>query len=845
MPKIINYILLSLHCCLAYSHTISTGLQFHSHQFSGENRTSLILNPEMPFRFTSGFELSFDVKLRYEKHNYGYVFRIIGNDSVCFDLISNFGDERRSLMLVCGNVTFTSFDESDLSFYNFEEWVPVVMKLDPDKEEISLSFQGKTIIASYHCSDLNSFQFYFGYCDALNFKSTEVPPMSIKNISIRNEKKRLVAFWELKKHGLNVSYDLIRYLPAKAYNPVWEIDQYISWKKEKEFSAPIHTQIAVNDSNGCIYFTNQDFTLKYTSDTNVLDTIRASKGNPYKERANQLIYNPYYKELWSYDFDKQHVARYLMDQNIWTNRDTELKNPLYSQHNAFISPVDSCLYTFGGYGEYQYKNVLQKKDKTGPWITVHYNDSVSPRFLAASGFKTRDSLLLFGGYGHPSGKQELGPYHYYDLHVLDLKNLTFTKLWDLHNVSPDFFVANSLVVDSNFNRFLALCIGNDDSKAYMTLKSFDLSTGKHSTLADLVPFHFDNINSFLTLYYNKGTNRLFAVNLLNQKDQSEIKIYSLAYPPIDPKLVYQAAPDNHSILSRHFLLLSVLAVLLLVVSCLFFFAKIKKRKQKQGSDTIITDIKDVNLETIPVIEKISSSVNFIGGFQVLDKQGEDITGLFTPTMKQVLILIILYTVKNEKGLSNATFNNILWEDKSEESAQNNRRVNIRKLRMVFNQLDGIEITKGNGYWTIKHDERFYCDYIYLMELIKKIHSEQKIKLDDLHELIKLTGKGKLLPYIQQEWLDAFKADYSNMILDTFMEVSKKEELKNDFKLQIQIADSMFMLDSVDEYALILKCRALYASGKTGLAKGAYDTFCSEYFNLLGNPYKKDFSDIVS
>ena len=82
-----------------------------------------------------------------------------------------------------------------------------------------------------------------------------------------------------------------------------------------------------------------------------------------------------------------------------------------------------------------------------------------------------------------------------------------------------------------------------------------------------------------------------------------------------------------------------------------------------------------NFKVQPDIHK-KSSILFLDGFQVWDKNGADITKSFTPILKQLLILIILYSVNNKKGISNVTLRELLWFDKTDESAQNNRRVNI-------------------------------------------------------------------------------------------------------------------------------------------------------------------------
>ena len=68
---------------------------------------------------------------------------------------------------------------------------------------------------------------------------------------------------------------------------------------------------------------------------------------------------------------------------------------------------------------------------------------------------------------------------------------------------------------------------------------------------------------------------------------------------------------------------------------------------------------------------------------------------------------------------------------------------------------------------------------------------------------------------------------------------------SDYKLLTRIADIMLIFDSTDETAISIKCRALVGAGKIGIAKSAFDSFCSEYLTLLGESYDKSFQDMLN
>ena len=56
------------------------GLEFLAHIVQPEQRTSLVLDGGKPFSLKEGFTLDFDLNLRLEEHNFGYICRIIVND---------------------------------------------------------------------------------------------------------------------------------------------------------------------------------------------------------------------------------------------------------------------------------------------------------------------------------------------------------------------------------------------------------------------------------------------------------------------------------------------------------------------------------------------------------------------------------------------------------------------------------------------------------------------------------------------------------------------------------------------------------------------------------------------
>lgn len=848
MQKTILFLLLILNPILFKSQNISSGLYFAAHNAIKEERTSLILSPE--FNASKGFTLDFDIKFRSEEHNYGYVFRIIVDNEKSFDLIANITPGKKTLNLIEGDNIYLAFDEELLKQYTWNKWVHI--RFYPDS--LRLVFDNQMLQDRYKPINIKNVKFYFGYSDHNKFHSSDVPPMSIRNIKITDGKNKTIAYWPLKEHQPYSCSDSLHHIPATVTNPTWEINKHTKWVKEKTLELPIYTQICHAPSKGNIYFANSSSVLVYSTTDDTLDTIFSAHGAPYTEINNQLIYHPYYNELWSYDFDTlKWISIFNFKDNTWTRNDREIKNPEYSQHNAFVSPNDSCLYIFGGYGNYQYKNQILKKNRTQDnWKSVSYSEEIPPRYLSGSGYKNRDTILVFGGCGNPQGKQELGIINYYDLYAIDINTFKTKKLWTIPNDTKNFVIGNNIVADEKNNKLYALCFPNDCSNSYILLKSFDLDSGNNSTnYADTIPFTFNDVNSFCTLYYDSLQSQLYAVTNYNHNNKSNINVYSLAYPPLKVEDTLQTATGRKAILQRSFFFISVGVCIIAGIGCIYFCYR-RRRKRNFNPNSPVTTNTDRLHETTSEEENYKpkltvhrkSSILFLDGFQVWDKNGIDITKSFTPILKQLLILIILYSVNNKKGISNVTLRELLWFDKMDESAQNNRRVNIRKLKLLLEKLDGAELVKESTYWSVKFTQT-YCDYIEVCNCIDKVKNNEPITATNINDLPLNLLSGQLLPYVQTDWLDSFKSNYANSVLDTAISLSKQEYIKGNNELLIQIANSMFAHDKTDEYALILKCQALYKNGRTSLAKTTFDTFCNEYKAMLNTDYTKTFNEVIN
>ena len=267
------------------------------------------------------------------------------------------------------------------------------------------------------------------------------------------------------------------------------------------------------------------------------------------------------------------------------------------------------------------------------------------------------------------------------------------------------------------------------------------------------------------------------------------------------------------------------------------------RKQPEIPEYQVTQEKRQDFETTltrtaDYYDRNRASISLFGCFNVRDKEGNDITSNFTPRLKHLLILLILYTEKNPQGILASKATEILWPDKEETAARNNRNVNLRKLRVLLESIGDMEVVTENNFLRIKWGTSVFCDYHTLMTCTKQFEQEKSEEL--LNRILELLLYGPLLPNTVFDWLDDFKDAYSSHSIDLLKNLLEIEIQRNHQEMIIRLADIMFLHDPLNEEALAAKCTVLSAQGKKGIARNVYDRFCKEYRDSMGENYKIPF-----
>jgi two-component SAPR family response regulator len=275
----------------------------------------------------------------------------------------------------------------------------------------------------------------------------------------------------------------------------------------------------------------------------------------------------------------------------------------------------------------------------------------------------------------------------------------------------------------------------------------------------------------------------------------------------------------------------IIPVLSLLAGFIFFV--IYKNRRKQGhtkQSTVVLKKAD---------EQNKNSLFLFGDFQIFDLKGEELSARFTPKLKELFLLILLYGFKHKKGIKTEKLTSILWADFQSKKAANNRSVTFNKLRKIIENVNGLSIEYNNGYWKIKAEKDFYCDYFGALSILENRDNPTR---QDLELFFNFVRKGVFLNEIYWEWLDEFRGFVSNEIIDNLLQYASFLNEKDDCQLLKAIAERILLNDDMNEKALQIVIRQLINSNNLNKARFRYSQFLSSYNEAYGEPYTLSFED---
>lgn len=840
------------------------GIRIQSVPFEHTEYTSILLDNGAPIA-TRDDEMRIEMDIwAYPENALGSICKIISDNGASIDLLYTVGEKyRRFPMLLTGETDIIQSKPIE-----FAKWEGVSLSMSPETGKITLNYNGEITETVYPAfKGAKSIRVAAGLCKLNDLLLFDVATISIKDLKIIRGRKE-IRYWKMARHDGNVCYDEIEHAPATVENANWILDENSSWKKIYTATFPYFPSVAFDRRVATFYMAYRNDRSLYVFHANeeATDTIRINGGEMIADYPNQMIYLPEQQQLLSYNLDENRFSFFDPVTHCWSSEKKTTKEHSYWNNTTVFDSADSVLISFGGYGFYHYNNTLLRSypysDRPQKAVKL---DAIHPRYSCSSAL-VDSTLYIFGGRGCKSGRQEVNPRNYYDMYAVDLRTDKVTKLWG-DNESPlgkgrEFIPGENMIYDRDSNCMYIFTTFNGG-----TLFRADMKTGEFEAMSMPAGIYLQSQTLYCNLYFSPAQKSFYLVTVNSDvQGVSTVNIYQLDYPPVPISSLAQTtgeAGTNDSSLSW---LICLLAGVIVVGGVAAILIIRRRGKGGKGENKKVVEVKEtapaqvkaeasaepvaqhdaalteshqsqVTAPAKPFYDLEHSSVRFLGGFRVFDKEGQDITNIFTPTLKKLLILLILHTGQNPMGIPNSKLLSILWGDKEEDAAKNNRNVYMSRLRNVLSQIGDVTIQSHNGFRNINFGEGTSCDYL---EALKLFDSKDDKSLDRLLELL---FNGMILPNVEIDYVDSFKSNFSNNTLDLLSDLINKPDLSPALKLKI--AETLFQHDYINEDALFVKCRVLHSQGRTGLAQTTYASFCKEYQSATGTDYPHSLTDILN
>lgn len=754
---------------------------------------------------------------------FGTIFRIITDKGDNIDLMYSISrTDKHYPILVTGEQVWEIPGEISLG-----KWIPVSISLNSASGDIHVNYNGAEFdLKDAGTKGARSLHISFGFCPFEGFGLDDVASIDIRNVKLEREGKT-IRYWKLSLHDDQKCYDEIHHSTASGANTKWLIDKHITWVPIFHRDFPAEISVAF-DPSGVFYLScNGRDISTFDARDHSSDEITVDSGSWPVNCPGGMLYLDGDGSLISYNVDEDIVSSLSGRSGGWTGGRASSGDSNYWNKTSSLDTAGRRIYSFGGYGHYNFKNdLIVQEMESGKGINTQIVD-ITPRYCSASVIV--DSLMyVFGGRGNPSGKQELNPKYYYDLYSIDIHTLDVRKIWEDNGMADNghFLPGENLLYEKSGDMFYSMT-----NLQGGTLVRFGRTVPGMELMSLPIEDYGHAQFSYYNLYINRNKDKIYSSKIKSQVDgSSTVSIYEMDYPAIPVSLLMQSAEKDGTKVDPARV---VIAALLSIIAMLALWFILYSRRSKSKSAAALQPYEPDRT----YYDFSRSSICLLGGFCVKDKDGADITSQFTPTLKYLTVLLILFSAKDPNGIISNRLNHLLWSYKSEDSANNNRNVHISKLRGILSQVGDITVCNHNRFWSISFGEGSSCDYMEAMRMFGG-----KAAATGINPMLELIFRGMLLPNIELDWVDGFKSDFSNRAIDFLMGQIKRTDLPDDVVLRI--ADTIFQHDFLNLQALRYKCRTLSRQGKSGLAKSTYDTFRKEYRDSMGEDFPHSFKDIT-
>ena len=829
----------------------SQGLLFQANDKEIKERTSLQIfqEGEIPC-FTKNFQLSFELSIR-DFDTFGYVFLLKedqGKTKYSFTYTYLDGENSTFKFNTDGKENHYSLNlRNDALAY---QWIPVSFAFDLQQDVLTIRIgDNEKKITSLGLKDTFCPHLFFGRYDYI----LDMPTFAIRNLKLEGDRSHSYTFPLNENEGEEVHTSTGKVL-GTVVNPVWLINGSYHWEKLFEYSFQTPSGITFEPDSQRLIIFSQDSLLTYNLLKRQPQKYSYSNKLPVKLQLATHFMNTTDGKLYVYELNNlplgdATVAALDLNNQEWKQTGVAALPVQLHHHDGFWDETTGKYLVFGGFGNKRFNNTFLEYDIEGDrWDTLSYSgDRIIPRYFSGMAVnKNREHIYVFGGMGNESGEQSVGRNYLHDLYLLDRKQQSVRRLWQ--NASGHrLVVARDMILTPDEKYIYALCYPEYLSDTYLQLYRLTVDDGTMKALGDSIPMRSEEIMTNANLYYNSLTHEYYCTTTeFDKKGHTVIRTYVLSAPPVSLDEI-RSYGSRSSLEIRWLWIMAGIGVLLLAGGVLF----VRKKRGKQRNAVLESSSvlmsppvgrepdKSVQGKETLAKEDFESSlvrpnaVYLFGPFTVIDRNGRDITHLFSSRLRQVFIYILLHSTHN--GVLSASLNEVFWPDKPDDKVKNLKGVTINQIRKNLAELDGVELVHDKGYFRLVFTD-CYCDYFRFRTLKNAEEVENELGI--------LLMRGKFLDGMDAGMMDHFKQKVEEF-LSSFLPLEiERLYQQHKYDAVIRFCNVLFRVDPVNELALAYGMHALNHTGSSQEAILQYSLFVREYRQMMNEEYSISYACLL-
>ncbi len=776
------------------------GLAFRSYEAPVSARTSLTIGDarrEVPFR--DSLSLDFLLRIDLEREPFGSICHLLIDGQTDLGLVLIHDRDQAPGMLV----NLGSHVSKPLALaHGLGEVNRISFGIGRRRDSLRIYANGDYLTSISAPSRRHSASVGFGAVGNI----TEIAPLILYEVSLYSDRLQMrdchwqftnaARFAHTAKQG--------RRLTAAIANPIWREEQDARWQPGPSFPISVPFRIAYGDSSCGLTFVSANEIVRIHPDGDQAERYPFADTLPIEAMGEDIIQDSD-GGLYILDLEAQPPVpnRFDFERLCWERQERREAYSRSYESALLCNPSDGSVIRLFGYGYHRFLNEMVCW-KPGAPVKRMVLEDVEPRRRSA--FCVRDSIAFFyGGDGNESGRQDLTILDFSDILAIRLDDGSVRTVVESDALSP---ASPDLVFYDGRFHLLAYDSGR------LVLAEINPETGECRRSPILT--------HGMTVYWR--------CRLLRVEDGWKVYIAGVApggnglvksFSIRDP---YRQMPVASREESPWWPWLLLVLALLGTAALLWAVRRRDKPVFPQEDET----------ETAPDAPQI----RLLGFFKVTGPNGQDLTKEFSPMMQQLLAFLLLHC-REDGRVSNAQLRENLWFDKSEESFNNNRAVYFNRIRAQLEKLGPASISSSAGNWSMEM-AGIPCDYYRALELSEAVHSGMA-DAAAVQEFVHLAGRGPLLPDVEAEWLDRFKAEYAEKMITALSSLSVRRMSDSD---RVFLSDLVLGFDSLDEEAVRMKCTALMESKRYGAAQESYKAFVQRYSQMMGEEFSTPFTDFV-